>query len=569
MGAIRFRPVRTRRGFVLGVCGVVTAAGFGTDALRDVPVVWHADDQRDIPAPIPRDPNIVRSAVNATFFRPFGRMLHPGRFVRRIGSAFGGDHVPPAANVNTLDEVPSSSWFTNRIGLFPLSVEDAARGPAHGPGPTPPWTVVRPKTQGVTPGFDVVDARGATWVVKFDSRGFPGMATAAGVISGRILHAAGYHVPDDRVVTFSRDQVRVGENVAIAVDGTTRAMTEQDLDALLAGVERNADGSWRALSSRFLAGRPMGPFDWKGRRGDDPNDQVDHEHRREVRGLAVIAAWICHFDTKQGNTLDMYVEDGGRHYVRHYLIDFASTLGAGGEGPFPAACHEYSLDAGAVFLRALGVGLYRDEWRRVERPEGLEEVGYFESTIFDPTSFKPLEPNTAFANLTDRDGYWAAKIISAFTHEHLRAIVANGAYRDAAAAAYVTEQLVVRRDKIAAHWFRRVAPLDFFVLDGRTLRFHDLARERGIFPNGDVRYRLRTAMTDEHRRSDRWSAWTVGGETRADLGGALALADTLDPGGSGYPFVAAEVQVHRGRRWSSSVTVYLSRATGRVVALDR
>ncbi|MCA1659740.1 MAG: hypothetical protein LC642_04255, partial [Verrucomicrobiaceae bacterium] len=38
-----------------------------------------------------------------------------------------------AMNVNTLDEVPDSSWFTNRIGRQEISVEDLVRGPDRGP----------------------------------------------------------------------------------------------------------------------------------------------------------------------------------------------------------------------------------------------------------------------------------------------------------------------------------------------------------------------------------------------------------------------------------------------------
>ena len=34
-----------------------------------------------------------------------------------------------ALNVNTVDEVPDSSWFTNRIGRKPLSVPEIVRGP--------------------------------------------------------------------------------------------------------------------------------------------------------------------------------------------------------------------------------------------------------------------------------------------------------------------------------------------------------------------------------------------------------------------------------------------------------
>ena len=43
-----------------------------------------------------------------------------------------------AMSINTIDEVPDSNWFTNRImGGAPMSVEDVARGPNTGNGPAP------------------------------------------------------------------------------------------------------------------------------------------------------------------------------------------------------------------------------------------------------------------------------------------------------------------------------------------------------------------------------------------------------------------------------------------------
>lgn len=527
--------------------------------LRDAPVVWYADDMRTIPAPADRDPNIIHAAVDATFFRPMGRLLHPGRFIRRVGTAFGGDHVQPAGDINVLDEVPNSSWFTNRIGLFPMAPEQAARGPAVGPGPVPPWTLVSAKTEGVTPGFNIRDANGQIWVIKFDSRGNPSMASAAGVISNRIFHAAGYNVPDDRIVTFARGQISLDDDVEIDTADGTRPMREDDLDALLASVEGTGDGRWRALASKFLSGRPLGPFDWKGRRPDDPNDRIDHENRRELRGLAVFAAWLCHYDTKQGNTLDMFVAEDGRQFVRHYLIDFASTLGAGGRGPFPAACSEYSFDLAATFVRALSLGLYEDPWRRLRRPDSLPEIGYFESDVFTPADFKPLEPNTAFANLTDRDGYWAAKIISAFTNEHLGRIVSEGQYHDPAAAVWMVRVLAERRDAITRYWFARIPPLDFFAFQDGTLGFRDLGVERGIFGRSDTRYRVRVAQTGPTRDHGRWSEWIE--STRTEV--VLPEAPVEEA------FLAVETQVHRGSRWSTPVALYVARRSGRVVALER
>ncbi len=49
---------------------------------------------------------------------------------------------PRAKNVNTIDEVPDSSWFTNRIPERPVSIDEAVRGATTGNGPAPgKWTV--------------------------------------------------------------------------------------------------------------------------------------------------------------------------------------------------------------------------------------------------------------------------------------------------------------------------------------------------------------------------------------------------------------------------------------------
>ncbi|MBK5296898.1 MAG: hypothetical protein JJE40_07060, partial [Vicinamibacteria bacterium] len=46
-----------------------------------------------------------------------------------------------AGNVNTIDEVPDSGWFTNRIYARPVSADEIARGPNSSPPPAlGPWT---------------------------------------------------------------------------------------------------------------------------------------------------------------------------------------------------------------------------------------------------------------------------------------------------------------------------------------------------------------------------------------------------------------------------------------------
>src|SRR5690606_8237355 len=103
----------------------------------------------------------------------------------------------------------------------------------------------------------------------------------------------------------------------------------RQLEALLEKAARSEDGSYRVLASKALPGKPVGRFRYYGTRPDDPNDIFPHEHRRELRGLRVFAAWLNHDDSRSINTFDSLVDTGGRAIVRHHLLDFGSTLGSG------------------------------------------------------------------------------------------------------------------------------------------------------------------------------------------------------------------------------------------------
>src|SRR5215211_3714487 len=64
-----------------------------------------------------------------------------------------------AGNVNTIDEVPDSGWFTNRILPRRLALEDLVRGPITGTPPNPEqWVLIREKSAGYSPGFTARDA---------------------------------------------------------------------------------------------------------------------------------------------------------------------------------------------------------------------------------------------------------------------------------------------------------------------------------------------------------------------------------------------------------------------------
>ena len=68
-----------------------------------------------------------------------------------------------ALNVNTVDEVPDSSWFTNRIGRNAMSTESIRRGPDRAESiNVTGWKVSGGKSAGVQPGFRMTDAEGPT-----------------------------------------------------------------------------------------------------------------------------------------------------------------------------------------------------------------------------------------------------------------------------------------------------------------------------------------------------------------------------------------------------------------------
>ncbi len=391
-----------------------------------------------------------------------------------------------AMNINTLGEVPVSSWYAPQHRHYDerLSLDALRRGPLRGAGPdaSGKWTVVTGKSEGKSAGLTVVDPQGDRYLLKFDGPGHIELSTGAEAISTRIMYALGYHVPENYLVRFTRDQLAAHPE-ATYVDpvGTERPLTAAAIDAILEDAAQYPDGSYRALASRFLEGTPLGPFRYHGTRPDDANDLFPHEMRRELRGLRVAAAWLNHDDSRSINSLDMYVEDGGRRFVRHYLIDFGTTLGGGPLGPKePWAGREYIVEGRTILTSALTLGFAGRPWTR-EQGLGLPAVGYLRTDYFDPEAWRPQYPNPAFDNMDADDAFWMAKQIAHFTDAEIRALVETGQYTHPRATDALTQALMARRDEIADAYLGHGGGFDrFAVVDGRVT-FADL-----IHPSGRV-----------------------------------------------------------------------------------
>ncbi|MEE9208632.1 MAG: hypothetical protein V3U67_09760 [Gemmatimonadota bacterium] len=454
--------------------------------------------------PDKRDPRNASDFVDHAVRRPLGYLVNPPRVFHDL---FG--KKVEAYNPTAEDDVVNSSWFTHRNDRRRMTPEEVARGPGDGTGPDTSgiWTVIGAKVGGITPGFMIRDAAGVKYLVKFDPPSNPELMTAAEAITQRLFYAAGYHTPTTHVALFDPSNVRAAEGLTFENErGQHVPVTDADLQELLRSMPQRPDGRIRAVCSRILPGLDIGPFEYEGTRSDDPADTIPHQHRRELRGLYVMAAWLNHLDTKQRNSLDMLVEEDGRRFVKHHLIDFGSSLGSSSiyaNGPGDGV--EFDLDLGNIGARAITAGVYTAPWERYEYEPKYPSIGFYAADLFDPGNWRNNYSNPAFKHATVRDGYWGAKLVASFDEEQIRAAVATGQLSNPQAEEIYVQAMVARRDLTVRYWFLRVTPLEELAItvaaerpglvavssDGPALAFRDLAVAEGLVPAPGRRYEMR------------------------------------------------------------------------------
>jgi len=369
-----------------------------------------------------------------------------------------------AVNVNALDEVPDSSWFTNRIDR--LDVDAFVKGPCEDQAPDPagPWTIVAGKPDGANPGFMVEHPSGKRFFFKPDGgRGFE-RQSLADMVGSRVHYAAGFNTACTHVTYVQPDAFQIGpkakaENKVGDKVKFTPAMMQKVLDY---GMKR-ADGAIRGGLSQLLPGKPLGPWRDFGVRPDDPNDVIPHEDRRELRGSYVFGAWLSHYDAREQNSMDMWEApaDGAPGYVKHYQLDFGDCLGSlsGWERVSRRRGHVYEIDWPIAFVELVTFGALSRPWRDPKLSPAGTRLGYFTAEDFDPDSYSTAYPFGPYSQVTEADAAWGARILARITPEMIRALIDHAGIVDTVMKAEVERALLGRRTKLLDRFLTRLSPL--------------------------------------------------------------------------------------------------------------
>jgi hypothetical protein len=498
----------------------LSASAVGQPERPDV-VLWVDHDFKTIPEPKARDIGYYESFFDNDMAERWKRATDIPRWVRLAAGA-----PKQALNVNALDEVPDSSWYTNRHALRHMTTKQLIQGPNRGDPPDLSHaTIINAKLEGVTPGLRLTDNKGTDYMIKFDNNQYPELQSGAEVIATKILYASGYNVPENYIAYLDPGKLEIKTGLEIGTGKSKRPFTRDDLTKLLQKAAQRSDGTYRVLASKILEGKPKGPFTYVGLRSDDPNDLIQHEHRRELRGLRVIASWINHWDVKEKNTLDMYIEEGGRKFLRHFLIDFGSSLGGGKSPDEYFHGREYAFDTTNMFKEIFTFGLYVTPDEK-SAPVVFPEVGIFSAKDFDPGDWKPSFQAMPFDNMTSNDAVWATRVILSFSEDDIASIVKTAEYSNPKVTEYMVSTLIQRRQLIARHWLKDVNPIGRFTLDmgsnGLGLRFSDFALNHDQAGPAEYRYEITIPSANGDPHTEKGATMSpriplgqaAGGETR-------------------------------------------------------
>src|SRR3989441_1281702 len=214
-----------------------------------VTVLWVDFDMKNIPEPQERSAGFYNYFLKGQLVEHTKREFDIPRLIRHAAGK-----PKQAPNVNALDEVPDSSWYTNRHRLHPMTIEQLIRGPNQAAPDFSGATITKAKMSGATPGLMLKDKDGQSYLVKFDQVNYPNLQSGAEVISTKILFASGYNVPENYIAYINPGDLEIDAKVEVTdPSGGKRPFTKDDLTEMLKRVANMPDGRYRVMASKILS----------------------------------------------------------------------------------------------------------------------------------------------------------------------------------------------------------------------------------------------------------------------------------------------------------------------------
>jgi hypothetical protein len=521
--------------------------------LQSVSVRCHSE-------PTPKDPRHVACApavdpsptiwdgADNLFFRPLSETL---------GVVARGESI----DVNSLDEVPDSSWFTNRIGVRALTAGEVELGacPASllldgANAADGSWVIDKGKGEGSTDGFRVVVPGRGKYLFKADDADTPEHSSAAETLGARVYYAAGYYTTCEQVVYFRRSALKLTPGLRWKHNfGDEEDFGPAELEKVLAHCARKGD-LIRMQASAWLSGQNIGGYQYEGTRVDDPNDVVAHDDRRELRAKRLLDAWIDRFDDRRGNTIDMWIADRpgppdtSPGHVIHYQTDTSEALGSewAWEPISRRLGYSYVLDWRDVTVDLFTAGARLETWDTVRKTPGKAFFAYFNVADFVPEDWKNEYPVAAFSRMTERDGAWMARILAHFDSSTVEVLSRTAQFSDPRDADYLDRVLEGRLRKILERYLTVLSPIaEIHLESGQTeylLCGTDLAEVRALRAPRVFRYSARRLGGGGWLKVER----RPGGGICVELPSAAPERGSVDDDPSRYVRVRIEDGVARG-----------------------
>ena len=400
----------------------------------------------DAPIPVPR----TRPLLEAVYY--------PEVYLRReLVGALDPSRHPYAADANSLDQVPRSSWYD------PVDPADPWRGYVDGPPLEPLTPVANRPTSGQPDATVVVDARGLRYELQPDLPMHPEVRTAAAAVSSRLLRALGYRTPEVWITT--------------------------------------APQGWRVSATRWPVGVDLGPTPMRTTRPDDPNDVLPHPDRRSLRSLGLVAAWLQLTRLPPRLLRDVYVGSPGHGHVQHHIVGLDGALGAATLLDALDMAADPDREEADFFFRLGTLGLSPKPEQLIPRPPA-RGLGWLPPAVA-PGDFSVSPPFEPFDRIQAADAYWVAKRLAALPDSTIDQAIADGKLYTAAARSALGRILRSRRRFVVGFGYEQTTPCELLdairpggnaAMASRSpvrLVVVDLAIQQGYASPGSTQYEMR------------------------------------------------------------------------------